>query len=212
MLFPVYPNFQRRLARFMLRARFALLPLFVAGLILFGVGAARNQGTLMAAGTLAGAVGFLYFGTFGARDALAQVEIGEEEICLVDERGEPLRAAEYRYVRKIETRTLYLTYLSTQRRNRGLFEDPLGRETELILAYIDRAHCFEDLKLCPTGWRKAEKYWCNELLYHPYCIAFAYDEEAWRLLQARVAHRDAAPSGAKGACDRLRPPEEAGAK
>ena len=82
MLFPVYPNFQRRLARFMLRARFVLLPLFVAGLILFGVGAARNQGTLMAAGTLAGAVGFLYFGTFGARDALAQVEIGEEEIWL----------------------------------------------------------------------------------------------------------------------------------
>ena len=62
----------------------------------------------------------------------------------------------------------------------------MGRETKLILAYIDRAHCFEDLKLHPTGWRKTDKYWCNELMYHPYCIAFVYDEEAWKQLQARV--------------------------
>ena len=92
----------------------------------------------------------------------------------------------YRYVHKTEVQTLYLTYLSTDRRNRRLFEDPLGRETKLILAYIDRALCFEDLKLHPTGWKKTDKYWCNELMYHPYCIAFVYDEEAWKQLQARV--------------------------
>ena len=63
----------------------------------------------MGAGTLAGAVGFLYFGTFGARDVLVQVEIGEEEIRVVDERGELLRSTEYRYVRKTEVQTLYLT-------------------------------------------------------------------------------------------------------
>ena len=82
MSFPVYPELHRKLARRILKARFLLLPLFVAGLSLFGFGAARNQGMLMGAGTLAGAVGFLYFGTFGARDVLVQVEIGEEEIRL----------------------------------------------------------------------------------------------------------------------------------
>lgn len=79
MLFPVYPNVHRQLARRMLKARFVLLPLFVIGVLLFGFGAAKVQGDLMIFGVLIGTTGFMFFGTFGARMRLCRLRLMKME-------------------------------------------------------------------------------------------------------------------------------------
>lgn len=129
-----------------------------------------------------------------ARDVQASVEIDAEGIRRLAFDGEVLRSTEYRHVRNMEIRSVPITLYTGEKVDRGLFAINYGRKEKLILIYLDAAHCFEDLKLEKLNWSgegfslrgntKESVYLCDQLFYHPNCIALVYDAEAWKLLQS----------------------------
>ena len=55
------------------------------------------------------------------------------------------------------------------------------------MVYIIRAWRFEDLMLRSCSLKDKAIYWCDDLLFHPDCIAFVYSEDAWKLLHNVMA-------------------------
>ena len=55
------------------------------------------------------------------------------------------------------------------------------------MVYINRAWPYDDLKLRSCSWKDRAIYWCDDLPFHPDCIAFVYSEDAWILLNNVMA-------------------------
>lgn len=182
MKFPVYPEKHRKLARFLLRARYPLLLLMTIGVLLFCFGDAYNQDYIMVSGAVIGAFGFLFFGTFHAGDALEYVEIDENGIHVSDRNGTRFRSTEHRYVRGIEIRSFQITEISSVN-SKKMYPPTKGVEEQFIMVYVDGAHCFDDLGLHPLNRSGIPLYWCDEALGLRSCIAFVYSDAAWELLQ-----------------------------
>ena len=184
MQFPMYPEPHRKLAKGTLKVCRIFLALDIAGILALVLAFAFRNGALLFGGLLVLYVfGMLYFGTRHALNAMVMVEIGENEIRIVDNKGDVLRSAEYRYVRDMEARELEITLIADEG-NRG---DPgSGISAKLILVYINGAFSFDDLKLRKLGKGNHIFYYCDKLFFHQNCIALDYNEEAWNLLQERV--------------------------
>lgn len=118
------------------------------------------------------------------RDFLAWVEIREDAIVLLDGRNNVLRSSAYRYVRSFERREVRMTVGSRDTNSSRKYVR--STRADVILVYIDGAQCFEDLHLYAPFLGEDDIYWCDDVFYHPNCIAFAYDEEAWRILSERL--------------------------
>lgn len=117
-----------------------------------------------------------------------QVEIDEDGIRVVDDMGELMRVTEYRYVRSTEVRKICITVLSKDHsKHRYPYRETSGVEEEYNMVCINRAWRFEALKLRSCSWKDKEIYWCDDLLFHPDCIAFVYSEDAWKLLHNVMA-------------------------
>ena len=182
MRFPVYPEKLRKTALIKAKIRYPLLAMLVAGILIFSYGCSHEAEGLIVAGALIGAAGFCFFGTLDSGDALICADIGDNEIRIIDKKGNPIRSTEYRYVRKIEIRSLQVTNISSEHCDNF---PGSGIDTKLIMVYFDGVKCFEDMKLQCLS-RKYELYWCDKILWHYNCIAFLYNADAWNLLNARM--------------------------
>ena len=188
-LYPIYPEIHRKWGE---RARkagkiFGLLGTVAGVIMLVGV-IIWGEGLFLLGFVLSFVFSGLWLSCMGAKNTYVWVKIDEDAIRIVDEAGQVLRSSEYRYVRHMEIRELRLS-LDPQETGHSSYDvyraDPA---VKLIMVYIDGAYCFEDLKLAELRacFSKEISYWCDKVLFHHNCIAFAYDEEAWRLLQGYV--------------------------
>lgn len=118
-------------------------------------------------------------------DFLAWVEIRDDAIVLLDKGNNVLRSSAYEYVRGIEHRAVRMTVGSSDTNSSRKYVR--RTRADVIFVYIDGAQCFDDLHLYAPFLGEDDLYWCDDVFYHPNCIAFAYDEEAWRVLQERIA-------------------------
>ena len=186
MICPAYPEKFRKRAMRILKIRYWLLALLFTGVLLFGIGFSGDIGGLMVAGALIGAAGFCFFATLSAKNILISVNIADDGIHVCDNKGIAYRSAEYRYVRGIEIRELLLTEIAHE--GNGKYGGPShGTDAKLIIIYVDGASCFTDLKLADIGKKDKELYWHDELMHHHSCIALAYSDEAWGLLNKRLS-------------------------
>lgn len=118
-------------------------------------------------------------------DFVAWVELREDGVYLLDGRNNVLRSSAYRYVRGVERREVRMSVGSRDTNSTRKYVRRVC--DELIFVYIDGAQCFDDLHLYAPFLGDDDLYWCDEVFYHPSCIALAYDEAAWRALQDRLA-------------------------
>ena len=183
-MFPVYPEKFRRFAHFVLKIRYYLLAVFLAGIIVFFAGWQTGSDGLLIAGVLIGTFGTMFFGTLHVGDALVSVEISEGGICRVDAKGQRYQNSEYRYLRKAEVRSFQITNISYRAANHAtrMFPPAKGAEEKFILVYTDDAFSFDDLKLDQIGKNGTELYWCDKVLQCRNCFVFVYSDEAWKLL------------------------------
>lgn len=190
--FPVYPEKLRKYARFMLRIRYYLLASLFLGpvLLALGIESQPQHPSLIFAGLFLLFPGCLFFSSIHAGNALIQVDIQDDGIHILDEKGKSFRSTEYRYIRHMEIQTFQVTEISSEQTKQNY--PPLsGLEETFILLYLNNAMCFEDLGLRQLRKRGQPLYWCDRLFHHHNCIAFVCNEEAWRLLQAKMAsHAD----------------------
>lgn len=186
MKFPVYPERLRR--RSMITRKFAKISFipFVCSIPIVLVGSMRYNDNCVFVGIWLFIVfGVLSLSSITARDELLFVEIGEDDIRVADIQGDVLQRAEYREIRHLEVREIEITLISHAAIGSRCHPSSGIRE-KIILAYVRDAVCFEDLKLKQLGTGRHACYWCDEVFYHRQCIAVSYDEEVWRLLQAKV--------------------------
>ena len=184
MRLPVYPEKFRKIAQFKLKIRYWLLLLHVIGILMFCAGVQHSIEALLVAGALTAAAGSLFLITFNAKDALISVEISDDGISLLDEKGIAFRCTEYRYIRSVEIRSLQITEITSEN---GKYSDFPGGgiDVKLIMVYFDGASCFEELHLRVLS-KKFDLYWCDKIFYHHNCIAFMYNDDAWNLLNAKL--------------------------
>lgn len=123
-------------------------------------------------------------------------------VRMLDFKDRTIKSAKYAQINAVETRTLDL---DGNIRNNRLFA---YSRHKLIFIYINDAKCFDDLHLetrksnhtqifadhyvpnrhdrsfalCDAS--KEPKYWGTDVFFHPNCIAFAFNEEAWNQLHA----------------------------
>lgn len=188
MRFPVYPEPYRKGSLFVLKIRWYLLASFIIGWALFWITLEMEPDnyTLIVIALFLGIAGLFFFATFNAPDELILAEIREDGIHILDHKGDPYRSVEYRYVRNVEVRTLYITQISSVNAKPDYGSSPSIKAT-VIMAYINNAFCFEDLNLEQLRWKGENAYWCDKIFHHYNCFAFVYNEEAWNLLQAQLA-------------------------
>lgn len=118
-------------------------------------------------------------------DFVAWVELHEDGVYLLDGRNNVLRCSAHRYVRGVERREVRMTVGSRDTNDSRKYARSVCEELTFI--YIDGAQCVDDLHLYAPFLGEDDLYWCDEVFYHPSCIAFAYDEAAWRALLDRLA-------------------------
>ena len=192
MRFPIYPEWYRKHAYSEKRCQKVFRILGVAGMLLFLLGFPFDHNGLLVLGLCSMCLFFSLGLAFRSwQYVLLWVEFGENAITVIDKKGDRIRSAEYRYVRHAEIRTVPITLALKEVSRQGFESDLQAYEYEkLILAYIDSAYGFEDLRLLQLGNRKHLFYWCDEVLSHPNCIAFAYNENAWLQLQSHLCSKE----------------------
>ena len=155
MRFPVYPEPYRRGSLFVLKIRWFFLASFIIGWALFiiALGMEPVNNRLSMIGAILGVIGCLFVSSFVAPDELILVEIREDGIHILDHKGDPYRSVEYRYVRNVEIRTLYVTKATSSGSNGYSDGSEPSIKATVIMAYINNAFCFEDLNLRQLRWK-----------------------------------------------------------
>ena len=186
MRFPIYPDIYRKLARITLKTRKPVAVLSFISVLILILGGILDHNDLVIAGIV---FSFIFAGllvvTIGGHNVLFFAEIGEDMLRIVDEKGNVLRSTEYRHIRHMEVRIIALSLVARERSDLDRVSYQ-GWEGKMIMVYIDTANCFEDLTLYEIRGFKGVFYPCDELMFHPNCIALAYDERAWELLQKHL--------------------------
>lgn len=186
MRFPVFPEVHRKMAGATLRCRKPMIFLSILGVLTFLLGSILDHEGVLIAGIISSFI-FIYLLilTITAGNAMMWVEFEENALRLVDKKGDVLRSTEYKYIRHMEVRMIGLSLEPRARNHLDRFTYRAW-EGKMILAYVNSAECFKDLKLYEVDGYKRPFYSCDEITFHPNCIAFAYDEKAWELLQRHV--------------------------
>lgn len=124
-----------------------------------------------------------YVQKLGNRNSQWWIRFSENTIEVIDHVKDIIVSTEYRYIRRVEVRSLILSPRSSAH---GPVYVP--QKCKLIMVYIDGTYSFEDIRAHEHRFFRGDDvhFYLEDIFGHHGCIAFSYNEEAWNLLQDRL--------------------------